>query len=731
MSIPLIIAEKPDQGAKLAAPFPHKKRKGYIEIAPNQTFPQGAYLTWAVGHLCELVPPEEYDAKWKRWSLNTLPILPESFQYKVKRDKWNQFKMIKDLLKRSEITEVIMAGDAEREGEAIIRIILKQCHNRKPTKRLWISSLTEKAVINGFQNLLNEQDTRSIYFEAMSRACADWMIGMNASRVYTLLLQGKGIRDVFSTGRVQTPTLALIVKREKEIEDFKSEPFWEVKAVFQIDNNRYEGKWHHEQETRIMEQRKAIAIAQFCEGKRARIEDIEKERKEFQPPFLFNLSSLQATANKLFKYSPKKTLDIAQRLYVKGIISYPRSDSSFVTKEEALAFPEILNKINKIEQYQDYFPLPVPSILNNKRFVNEKKVTDHYAIIPTEQVTNPLSLDKDEQQIYDLIIRRLIAAHYEKSIFDYTTIHTIVDERAKFISKGKQMIQEGWRKIIHYSEEKKEADEQALPILEKDETGIVKKITIKDGKTQPPKRYTEGQLITLMKTAGKFIEDAEMQSILRKTEGLGTEATRAGIITVLKDRKYIEVTKNLVYPTKKGILLIDSIGESILSSPEMTAKWEQRLHEIGEGKASPNVFLEQAKKLSVKLINDAKTAESNWKFTSELLEELSHLTVKNKGKERSKTKLGKCKKCEGSIIEKGNFYGCTNYQKTNCDFTVSKKILGKTISQKNISKLLKDGKTDLIKGFKKGEKTFDGFLEWNPEKQSIQFLAKSYSNEIL
>lgn len=729
MSIPLIVAEKPDQGAKLAAPFPHKKMKGYIKIGSNNIFPKGAYLTWAVGHLCELVPPEEYDSKWKRWSLDTLPILPNSFQYRVKRDKWNQFKIIKELLNRSEINEVIMAGDAEREGEAIIRIILKQCHNRKPTKRLWISSLTEKAVLNGFQSLLDEKDTRSIYYEAMSRACADWLVGMNASRIYTLLLQRKGIRDVFSTGRVQTPTLALIVKREKEIESFKSEPFWEVKATFQINENTYEGKWHQNQESRIMEQKKALAIAKFCEGKPARIEEIECERKEFQPPLLFNLSSLQSVANQLFKFSPKKTLDIAQKLYIKGLISYPRSDSSFVTNEEASLFPEILNKFSNFKQYQEYFPLPVSSILTNKRYVNEKKVTDHYAIIPTEQVVNPQSLEKDEERIYDLIVKRLIAAHFEKSISDYTTIHTIVDERAKFISKGKQLIQEGWKKVIKQSRDKNEEAEQILPVLKIEETGIVKNSMVKEGNTQPPKRYSEGQLITLMKTAGKFIEDTEMQSILRKTEGLGTEATRAGIITILKDRKYIEVRKNVVFPTKKGILLIDSIGASILASPEMTAKWEQRLHDIGEGKASPNAFLEQAKKLSLKLIDDAKNAEKNWVFSNDIVEELSSFSSRSKGVKSRRTKIGHCKKCDGSIIDKGNFYGCTNYQKTKCDFTVSKRILGKKISQKNILKLLKENKTEVIKGFKKEEKTFNGFLLWNQEKQSIQFIAQDSSGK--
>ncbi|EIJ78584.1 DNA topoisomerase III [Bacillus methanolicus PB1] len=719
----LIIAEKPDQGLKLAAPFSFKKKDGYLEIAPNHIFPNGALLTWAIGHLCELVPPEDYDQKWKKWSLETLPIIPDRFQHRVVKAKWKQFKIIKELVLRKDVSEIIIGGDAEREGEAIIRIILSQCKNNKKMKRLWISSLTPKAVIKGFENLLDESETRNIYYEALSRACADWLVGMNASRAYTLLLQQKGISDVFSTGRVQTPTLALIVKREKEIENFQSEPYWEAAAIFHMNGKRYKGKWHKNGETRLREKEMAEKIAQFCEGKPAEIQSVEKERKEFQPPYFFNLSSLQATANKRYKYPPQKTLDIAQKLYLKGIISYPRSDSNFVTKEEAAMIPEILQKLSRLEQYNKFFPLPVDSIMNNKRYVNEKKVTDHYAIIPTEQVTDPATLSSDEQNIYNLIVERLIAAHYDKAIFDYTTIHTLVDGRAAFISKGKEQIQEGWRKVIYSGQNEKsiEDDEQDLPSLQEGEQGIVQKVIVKEGKTQPPKRYTEGQLITLMKTAGKHLEDEELVKVLNQTEGLGTEATRAGIIGVLKDRKYIEVKKNQVFATNKGKVLIKSIGESILASPEMTAKWEQRLHEIGEGKASPKEFIEQAKKLAIKLIEDAKKQSKTWKFEGYDLEEFKK---QNKGKKKTTTgtKIGKCKKCEGDVVDKGTFYGCSNYSATKCDFTISKKILGKTISQANIKKLLKDGKTELIKGFKKGEKTFDAKLEWSENK--LKFLLE-------
>ena len=720
----LIIAEKPDQGLKLASPFPFKKKTGYVEISPCEHFPQGALLTWAVGHLCELVPPEEYDMKWKKWSLTTLPILPDRFKHKVTKSKWKQYNIVKELVHNQKVKEIIIAGDAEREGEAIIRVILTQCKNNKPMKRLWISSLTPKSVIKGFESLLDEKDTRNIYYEALSRACADWLIGMNASRAYTLLLQQKGVSDVFSTGRVQTPTLALIVKREIEINNFVSKPFWEVLATFNMDGKTYEGKWHKDNESRLDNEELANKVMQFCKGKNAKIDLTEKERKEFQPPLLHNLSSLQATANKMYKFSPQKTLEIAQKLYVKGIISYPRSDSSFVTKEEAATFPDTLNKLSKLEAFQPFFPLPVKSIMNNKRYVNEKKVTDHYAIIPTEQVTDSSKMTGEEAKIYSLIVQRLIAAHYEKAIFDYTTIHTLVDGRATFLSKGKEQIQEGWRKVIYGNKkETSDDDEQDLPPLSKGEEGVVQDVKVKDGKTQPPKRYTEGQLITLMKTAGKHLEDSELSKVLNSTEGLGTEATRAGIIGVLKDRKYIDVKKNQVFATNKGKLLIQSLGESILASPEMTAKWEQRLSEIGDGKASPQQFMEQAKKLAEKLIEDARKASETWSFEDYDLTEFSRESKYKKKTRSVGTKIGTCKKCDGDVVDKGSFYGCSNYTKTKCDFTMSKKILGKTISQTAAKKILNEGVSDVIKGFKKGEKVFDAKLQWKEDR--VQFLFET------
>ncbi|RSD26570.1 DNA topoisomerase III [Mesobacillus subterraneus] len=712
----LIVAEKPDQGRTLASVFKTKKREGFIEILPNEIFPKGAFVSWAIGHLTELSAPEKYNTSWKRWSLGTLPIIPEQFQYEVVKSKAKQFNIIKKLASDPQVSEVIHAGDAGREGELIIRNILRLAGCTKPMKRLWISSLTPKAIKEGFQKLLSEAETKNLYYEAYTRACADWVVGMNASRLYTLLLQNKGYSDVFSVGRVQTPTLALIVKRELEIENFVSEPFWEVNAKFNINGKKYSGKWEKNGDSRISSKEMAEKIAGFCDGKAAEASEVISEKKEFLPPLLYNLSAIQAEANRRFKMSPKKTLDILQGLYQRGIVSYPRSDSRYVTPGEAEGFPAILSKLQAIPEYQPLFPLPISSIKNNKRYVNEKKVTDHYAIIPTEQVPNISRLSGDELKLYDLLARTLITAHYGPYKAEYTTIKTVVEDRAEFISKGKVQLDEGWKKVLPQKESDKEPE---LPAVEQGETGTVMKTEVKESKTQPPKRLTEGQLITLMKTAGKHIEDKELEKVLMKAEGLGTEATRAGIITMLKDRAYIDVRKNLVYATAKAKILVAAVGGQVLASPEMTAKWEQRLHQIGEGAASPRQFIEQTSKMIRHLVAETTEGSSSWVFSDELTS--AFIPGKKSGRSKRAANLGNCKKCNGMVVDKGTFYGCSNYQKTKCNFTLSKQILGKTLTQKHIKKLLADGSTDMIEGFQGKERPFDAKLYWDGEENRLKF----------
>jgi DNA topoisomerase-3 len=714
----LIIAEKPDQGSKLASPFKHKKQQGFIEISPNDSFPKGALVTWAVGHVCELVPPEEYDPSLKKWSLDSLPILPDKFKHRVTPSKAKQFQVIKSLLLRPDVEEIIHAGDAGREGEYIVRIAVQLSGVKKPMKRLWISSLTPKAVEQGFSNLKDEEDTRSLYYEAVSRSCADWLIGMNGSRVYTLLFQRRGIREVFSTGRVQSPTLALIVAREKEIQNFKPEPFWEIKAKFLMKEALYEGTWFNGDQTRFTNREQADTVRLNCEGKQARVKDLENERKEFQPPQLFNLSTLQAVANQIYKYSPQNSLAALQQLYLEGFISYPRSDSAYVTPEEAKQFPDILSKLSRQEVFKEYFPLPIQSIANNKRFVNAAKVSDHYAIIPTEVIPQISRLKVEERNLYELIVKRLIAAHYDKAIIDYSRLITLVGERETFFTKGRLIVQEGWRKVLYEQDTQEDSEPEVLPPLEKDDSGTVEDLIVKEGKTQAPKRYTEGQLITLMKTAGKHLEDSELEKVLEKTEGLGTEATRAGIISVLKDRSYIDVKKNMVYATGKGIMLIDALGDSILASAEMTAKWEQRLHDVGQGKASPQSFMEQARRLSQKIIDDAILNSRTWTFTAKTIEKIEQ----PKKADTETDGLGPCPRCQDVVVDKGSIYGCSAHPR--CKFSFSKKVLGKVITETQIKRFLEKGKTTFIKGFTKGEKTFEAALFWNKEQDKVSFEFK-------
>ncbi|TVP84332.1 MAG: type IA DNA topoisomerase [Alkalicoccus sp.] len=711
----LIIAEKPDQAKKLAAPFPFKKEKDHITIEPCAAFPRGAVMTWALGHLLEPVPPESYNKEWKRWKLDCLPMIPEKFEYRVKRRR--EFSVIQRFAKQEKIKSIVHAGDAEREGEAIIRLILKEINVHKPLFRLWISSLTPQAVQEGFAGLKDGRETEPLFTEAVSRAYADWLIGMNASRVYTLLMQQHGVQDVFSVGRVQTPTLCLVVEREHTIAAFEPEPYWEVEAEFTHEHGTYKGTWTDEGESRIRSRELAEKIASFAENKQAELTNYTAKERKIPPPQLFSLSTLQSYANKAFKFSPKKTLDTAQKLYTKGLITYPRTDSAHVTKEEASQFPSMLANLKNISAFASYFPLDGQSVLNNKRYVDSRKVKDHYAIIPTEEIKDPEKLADDEKKLYSAVIKRLLAAHEKVCIMEDLSVETLVDGRAVFRSKTSRMVQEGWKKIIPSSEDNK--TEKGLHNLYK---GLPSKVTgteVLSKKTKPPKRFTEGDLIQLMKTCGRQL-DPELAQVMKETEGLGTEATRAGIITVLKERGYIRVTKNMVFATEKGEALYFAVSGTILASPEMTAKWEQRLAEIGEGKKGAGAFLEQVKKLTSHLVNEAQKESGDWKVDKEAL---PAQTNSKSGKKRT-VNAGPCPLCSSNVVDKGVFYGCSAYRSTSCSFTVSKTILGKKIPLKQVKALLKDGKTEKIDGFKKGEETFQAALAWDRENKKVIFSSR-------
>ncbi|KEZ47131.1 type IA DNA topoisomerase [Metabacillus indicus] len=706
MSQVVILAEKPDQGRKLAAPFPSVKKEGYLEIKPCQVFPDGAKITWAIGHLVELKNPDEYKDEWKKWRFETLPIIPDHFSYKVSKGKAKQFKIVKELLKEAD--EIIIGTDPAREGENIARLLIMMAGaEKKSVKRLWTSSLTENAIMKGFTELYDGSKTIHLYHEAQARQISDWLVGLNASRLYTLHLQKKGIRDVFSVGRVQTPVLKLIYDRQKEIENFKPEPFFELQAAFEVSAGNYTGKLKGR--FKSPEELFSAVGPEIVKGKtlyEATVKSAETAEKRVPPPKLHSLSTLQAKLNKQRKMSPSGVLKTAQSLYEKGYISYPRTDSQYITEEE---FGYIKARIG---QYQETLSLScTPARLSpSKRFVDAKRVSDHYAIVPTEKrVTQAAynSFSGEQKAVYEEVIKTALGMFMEDYVYDETTILTSIGKN-DFISKGRTMKKPGWKTLYQKETDSPEekADLQMLPKVAAGEPAKAE-IGVKDGMTQPPKPYTQGQLITLMKTAGKHVEDKEMREALNSTEGLGTEATRSGIIDTLLMRKFIEVKKNEVFVTPKGEVLCEAVDGTLLSKPEMTAKWEVYLKGIGSGEKSKEVFIETAKKFCYTLISQAG-------------ESMEKLEVAIPPQQETRAAICACPACQkGSIMDRKTFYGCTEY-KSGCKQTFPKKLLGKSISAAQIKTLCQKGKTNKLKGFK-GKKPFDASLVLKDGKIGFSF----------
>jgi DNA topoisomerase III len=697
-----ILAEKPDQARKLASPFAHKKEKTRITIAPCPEFPRGAIIVWAIGHLCELAEPEKYDPAWKKWRLDTLPIIPDQFKHQVIKQKAGHFKLVKDVLNQADT--IIIATDPAREGEYIARIIIQMAGaSRKKIKRWWCSSLTEQAIKEAFGRLRSDSETKPYFEEALARSYSDWLVGINTSRVYTLLMQQKGIREVFSTGRVQTPLLCLIRRREEEIERFKQEPFWEIVAVFDADGEKYKGKL----EERFFDKKQAERLLEQMRDKHGVVGKIETKLKKISPPLLHSLSTLQAKMNRMYKLAPSKVLQLVQSLYEKGYVSYPRTDSQHVTVAEAKAFPKILRLLTPHYNIAD----DLRDVSRNKRVVDPKKVSDHHAIIPTEQVPTLTKLTSDERKIYDELARSLIAVHYPDHEFLQTTVLTMIDKHA-FKTVGKKVVKIGWKAVFQHEQEQGDEGNQPLPPLR--EGQVVKpEVALKEGMTQPPKPYTEGQLITLMKTAGKHIEDEELS--LMKGLGLGTEATRSGIIQTLKDRKYIKVQKNVVSTTEKGKALVAAVADTILGKADLTAKWEQYLHAIGRGEKAAAPFIEKSKELAKHLVADAIKRADGWEVAAAIQEKTQTSGRKGSAQET----VGSCPLCGQAVVDRKKFYGCQGYQ-TGCKFTLPKTLLGKKLSSAVVKKLLSGKESGLLKGFvsKKG-KRFDARLRL--ENGSIAF----------
>ncbi|MFC6040928.1 DNA topoisomerase 3 [Paenisporosarcina macmurdoensis] len=704
---PVIIAEKPSQAKAYADAFKVKKNEGFFDVQPCEAFPQGAYITWGIGHLVELRDPKSHDPKWTKWSLQTLPILPVEFQFQVAKGKAKQFGIIKKLI--YETDTVINACDVDREGSNIFYSIFDYTRARNKTiKRLWINSLEVDEVRKGFLQLQDNRKDLLMYEEAKARQMSDWLVGMNGSRLYTLLIQQKGIREVFSIGRVQSPTVYLIYQRALEIERFVPEAFFELEGTFQAEHGSYKGK--------VKGKMKAIEEAQELLQKHlingtlpGTVQQLKKEDKKILPPKLHALSTIQATANRKWKYSPAKVLSTMQSLYEKKLVTYPRTDTQFITPNE-FSYLE-----SQVEAYQQLIqqPFDVVSRKPSKRYVDSSKVQEHYAIIPTKKIPTErvlAGLPSEERNLYEEVLRTTLAMFHSNYLYQETTVTTEVNGLA-FFSTGKTEIDKGWKELFSNDKEPKGTKEPTLPKLVLHEQ-VKSKVAIKEGQTTPPKPYTEGQLIAMMKTCGKFVEDATETEILKEVEGLGTEATRSGIIETIKRHGYIEVNKNIVAITEKGRVLCEAIEGNLLASPAMTAKWEAYLKKIGTGTGSSELFLGSIAKFLNHLIQEVP---------AQLHDKTFHMTTTETSVARKE--IATCPTCQkGTIISRKNFYGCSAY-KEGCKQTFPANYLKKRLSDKHIEDLCTQGKTQGIKGFvSKTGKNFDAKLVLTNGQLKLDFL---------
>lgn len=688
------IAEKPSVAREIAEVLGATKRmNGYIEG-------NGYQVTWTFGHLCTLKEPNDYSDNWKRWSLASLPMIPPRFGIKLISNPTyeQQFKIIEELMQNAEM--VINCGDAGQEGELIQRWVMQKAGCKCPVYRLWISSLTEEAIREGFQHLKEQSDFTKLYEAGLSRAIGDWLLGMNATRLYTLRY-GQN-RQVLSIGRVQTPTLALIVNRQAEIDNFKPEPYWELKTVYRNTTfSATKGKFTKKEE--------GEAFLEIVRQKDFTVTDIsEKKGKEYAPR-LFDLTSLQVECNKKFAFTADDTLKLIQSLYEKKVTTYPRVDTTFLSDD---IYPKVPNTLSGLVDYADLTaPLLKVKIRKDKRVFDNSKVTDHHAIIPTGVPAR--NLTDNERKVYDLVARRFIAAFYPDCEISTTTVLGKVD-KVDFKVTGKQILKPGWRVVFGAEQKDPDAEpsdeEGVLPDFVKGESGPHKP-TLGEKWTQPPKPYTEATLLRAMETAGKLVDNDELRDAL-KENGIGRPSTRAAIIETLFKRNYIRKERKNLFPTATGVELIGTIQEELLKSAELTGLWEKKLRQIERGTYEARTFLEELKQMVHQVVLNVLSDQTGRTITIEQAAPEKPQTEKvQKEKKPRKPRAKKektagqpettiipakpvcpiCKK--GSILRGKTAYGCSEY-KNGCTFRMDYVTYGEGLSDeeliKTISRIGKD-----------------------------------------
>ena len=683
------IAEKPSVAREIAQVLGAKtKRDGYFEG-------NGYAVTYTFGHLCTLKEPNDYKPYWKSWDLNNLPMLPDKFETKVSNDSGikKQFKIVKSLFDKADV--VINCGDAGQEGELIQRWVLDQANYKGEVKRLWISSLTTEAIKEGFEKLEASTKYDNLYYAGFSRAIGDWLLGMNATRLYTV--KYGGYKQVLSIGRVQTPTLAMVVNRWKEIENFKPQPYWELQTLYRDTLFSYE-------EGRFLKMDDGEKLANIVKEHDFEIVSITKKKGNEFAPKLFDLTGLQVYCNTKFGFSAEETLKIVQKLYEMKVVTYPRVDTTFLPNDIYPKVPGILKNLTNYSQLIQ--PLLGQKIKKSKKVFDDAKVTDHHAIIPTGVQTN---LQYNQQQVYDIITKRFIAVFYPECKVSNTTVIGKA-EAVNFKTTGKEILEKGWR-VVFESNEKPTKETGILPTFEKGEKGPHEPSFL-EKETKPPKQYTEASLLRAMETAGKQVDDDELRDLM-KENGIGRPSTRANIIETLFRRKYIKRNKKQVLPTVTGIQLIDLIQNELLKSAELTGLWEKQLKDIEKGEYSAVAFINNMKKMVDQLVYEVRTekVQAKLSYTNNKPANASKSSSKKTSK---KGIIGKsCPKCKkGQLLKGKSAYGCTLYGK-DCDFVLPFEYASKKISENQYKRLLDKGSTVNLKGFKVNEASVEGLLRFD------------------
>jgi DNA topoisomerase-3 len=662
----LVICEKPSVARDLVAALPGRFAES------NDLFESDEYVIgFAVGHLVEQVDPDAYDARFKRWKFEDLPIVPDEFRYEPRDAKaGKQLKSLHAAMRRKDIDGLVNACDAGREGELIFKLILQTAKVDKPVRRAWFSSMTKSAIRDAFENLRDDAELRPLEDAARSRSESDWLIGMNATRAATTRIGSP--RSPVSLGRVQTPTLAMIVRRDLEINAFVPEDYWQVQAQFETAaSERYLGMWQQGSSNRLKTAEEADRIAALAQGADAVVESVERKPLVEQSPLLYDLTTLQREANQRYGFTAKRTLAAAQGCYERHkVLTYPRTASRYISSDLVSSLPSVIGRVVAADPAYEKAAAAISglALLPTARAVNDAKVGDHHAIIPTDETHTLSGLSSDERRIYDMVARRFLAIFHPASESEQTVVWTAIGEE-RFRSRGKVLVVAGWRAA--YGEEALPADEgkveedaeQRLPKLEEGQAVTCAEAEALAKQTKPPARYNESSLLRAMETAGKLVEDDEAAEAMKES-GLGTPATRAATIERLIDAAYLEREGKQLRATPKAVGVITTLGDHDLTSPALTGEWERRLVKIEAGEESRDVFMRDIKQ-----------------FTEETV---AWFADKDRTAMRVERRVvGPCPRCDGEIVERPKSYSCTSWKskaEPGCGYTLWKEVGGRTIT---------------------------------------------------